>query len=59
MQSAGEIGQTKVAQIMGNDGERATSDQRGGGATVGRVTFRSFGRVGRVKVLSDGSKVEA
>ncbi|MEM2740180.1 MAG: hypothetical protein QXQ29_05210 [Candidatus Bathyarchaeia archaeon] len=35
-----------------------TCSKIGGRIFVGRITFRSFGRVGRIKVLLDGCKTE-
>lgn len=46
----------KVSQIKADAGD---VNQRAEGAFVGQIAFRSFARVGRIKVRANGGKAEA
>jgi hypothetical protein len=61
LQSIGKDDRIKanVARVERVDARDAIIDRKAERIFVGRIALKSFGRVGRIKVLANGSKAEA
>jgi hypothetical protein len=61
LQSIGKDDRIKadVARVERADVGNAITDRKAERIFIGRITLKSFGRVGRIKVPADGGKAEA